>query len=197
MLPNSFLSLNLSGLDAALPSTTAFAGVVPAGAVAYYYATDTNILYRWTGSAWDATMPKPVAVGAAATARAIAGVTYLLNTAAGSVLTLPGATGSGLQIEVVTTVTTTSGAHKVLTSPITDKLIGNVSGQNANAAKPFSAATAADYHSLQMPFAGTQPSGGFEGDWFNFTDIAAGVWLIQGMYQAGTIPTTPFSTATS
>lgn len=197
ILPNGYLDLVTSGLDANLP--TAANTLVPSTKTAFYYATDTGILYRWTGTAWDATQPKTVAVGAAVVAKAIAGITYLLDTAAGSVLTLPAATGSGIVIEAAVIKTATSNAHKILTAPVTDKLIGTANGATvtSKAAILFSAASAGAFHSIQMPFAGTQPSGGFEGDNFSFQDIAAGLWLVSGQFQSGTTPTTPFSTATT
>jgi hypothetical protein len=122
---------------------------------------------------------------------------YKLDTAAGSVLSLPAATGSGKVVKGIVTTTATSNAHKILCAPITDVLIGQSVGQTGNATKQFSAAVASGFHSIQMPFAGTQPSGGFEGDIYEFTDIAPGVWMVDGKYQAGTTPTTPFSTATT
>lgn len=123
--------------------------------------------------------------------------TTLLNTAAGSVVTLPAATGSGNVYNFRTTKTTTSAAHKILAASSSDNIIGLVTGENAGTAKCFASAAATGNHSLQMPFAGSQPSGGFEGDWFEFVDVALNLWHCAGAYQAGTTPTTPFSTATS
>lgn len=194
---NDYASIVTAGLDANLPTASTLDYPTLAR---FYLATDTNILYRYnpTSKAWVSTGGAPVTVAATGTAKAISGVTYLLSTAAGSVLTLPAATGSGVSFRVVVTTTTTSGAHKVLTAPITDLLIGQAVGATAaGATLKFSAAAAGTFHSLQMPFAGTQPSGGFEGDFFSFTDIAAGKWHVEGMYQSGTTATTPFSTATT
>jgi hypothetical protein len=140
--------------------------------------------------------PKAVAVGSARIANNDPGL-YKLDTAAGSTLTLPAATGSGKVVKAIVTTTATSNAHKILSAPITDVLIGQAVGQTGNATKQFSAAVASGFHSIQMPFAGTQPSGGFEGDIYEFTDIAPGVWMVDGKYQAGVTPTTPFSTATT
>ena len=120
-----------------------------------------------------------------------------LGTAAGSVVTLPAATGSGITYRFVVTTTTTSGAHKILANSSSDNLIGFVTGETAGTAKCFKGHTSDGFHSLQMPFAGTQPSGGFEGDWFDLIDVAANTWEVKGAYEAGTTPTTPFSTATS
>jgi hypothetical protein len=195
---NLWQSIITAGLAANLPLASALDNPTQPR---FYYATDTNILYRYNPStlAWNGGGDKPVTVGATGSASSgISGVTYLLSTAAGSVLTLPAATGSGIRIKVVVITTATSGAHKVLTSPITDVLVGQAVGATAaGATLKFSAATAGAFHSIQMPFAGTQPSGGFEGDVFDFTDIAAGKWHVEAMYQSGTTATTPFSTATT
>jgi hypothetical protein len=69
-------------------------------------------------------------------------------------------------------------------------------GENAGTAKMFpgSAITA---HSIQMPFTGSQPSGGFIGDSITCTDVASTIWKCDITYQSGTTPTTPYSTATS
>ena len=99
-------------------------------------------------------------------------------------------------VKAFVTTTTTSGAHKILAASTADYLDGNVVGQHSNTPLQFSAAAATD-HSLQMPFTGSQPSGGFVGDWFELQDVAANTWMVKGMFQAGTTPTTPFSTADS
>lgn len=132
----------------------------------------------------------PIPVGVSATA--IIGRSYLLNTAAGSVLTLPAPSGKGGVIKVFVTTTTTSGAHKVLANSTSDFLNGILMGNDAGVASAFSAAAATD-HALQMPFAGSQPSGGFIGDWFEFTDVAAHLWEVKGAFQSGTTSTSPFS----
>jgi hypothetical protein len=139
----------------------------------------------------------PQAAGATlAVTTAMNGKAILLDTAAGSVCTLPAATGSGVNYKFIVKTTTTSGAHKILAASSSDFLNGIVTGENANTAKCFASAAATN-HSIQMPFAGSQPSGGFIGDWFEVTDIAVNLWTVKGMYQAGTTPTTPFSAATS
>lgn len=198
VFPNGALDQVQCGLAANLPSAPL---VPPSGAnFAFYYATDTAVLYIWNtkAGAWQSKNPAPVAVTtAAATAAAVDGVTYFLNRAAGAALTLPLSTGSGITVSVVVGITATSNAYKVLAGRATDYLIGNVTGQNAGTPKQFSAAHASTFCSLQMPFSGTQPSGGFEGDWFDLVDVAANTWLVAGMFQAGTTPTTPFNTATS
>jgi hypothetical protein len=136
----------------------------------------------------------PIAVGASLSASV--GGTYLLNTAAGSVLTLPAMTGSGAVFEVIVTTAATSNAHKVLANSVSDFFIGNAIGQNGGTPLMFQS-PAATNHSLQMPFAGTQPSGGLVGDRYFIKDIAANLAEVTGTFSAGTTPTTPFSAATS
>lgn len=140
----------------------------------------------------------PAAAGATKTlTSAQSGTTTVLGTASGSTVTLPASTGSGNSYRFVTTVTTTSAANKILAASSSDNLIGFLTGENAGTAKCFTSASSTGNHSLQMPFTGSQPSGGFQGDWFLFIDVAANTWEVSGCYQAGTTPTTPFNTATS
>jgi hypothetical protein len=140
----------------------------------------------------------PVAGGpTVAVTAAMSGSPILLNTAAGSTATLPAATGSGNKFHFVVTTTATSNAHKILAASSADFLNGNAMGHTAAGAVLAFSAAAATAHSIQMPFAGTQPSGGFIGDFFEFIDVAPNLWAVFGMYQAGTTATTPFSSATS
>lgn len=140
--------------------------------------------------------PPPVAAGATKTLTAAnAGAPILLDTAAGSVVTLPLATGTGNTYRFKVTTTATSAAHKILTAG-TDYINGIAIGFTGSTAKVFASAAATN-RSIQMPFAGTQPSGGFIGDYFDFTDVGSALWHVNSMYQAGTTPTTPFSTATT
>lgn len=140
----------------------------------------------------------PVAAGASLTlTTANAGSVILLNTAAGSTVTLPAATGTGAQYRFFVTTTATSNAHKILAASVADFLQGVASGHIAAGTTLTFQGVPSTSHSIQMPFAGTQPSGGFAGDWFRFTDVATNLWSVEGMYQSGTTSTTPFSTATT
>lgn len=141
--------------------------------------------------------PAPVACGATCTLGAANLNTYTrLDTAAGSVATLPGATGTGSVYRLYVSVANSSNADKVLTNPITDTMIGTAIGENAGTAKVF-VGNAGTFHSIQMPFAGTQPSGGFIGDTIVCTDVASTIWKCDINYQAGVTPTTPYSASTS
>ncbi len=128
---------------------------------------------------------------------AMSGKTIKMDTAAGSVVTLPAATGTGNKYRFFVSTSATSNAHKILAASGSDFLSGNVVGQTSNTPKQFTGKVSDSFCSLQMPFAGTQPSGGIQGDWFELVDVAANLWAVSGMFSAGTTPTTPFSTATT
>lgn len=142
--------------------------------------------------------PPPTAGGASIVLTAAkAGQVTKLDTAAGTTVTLPAATGTGNHYLFVVSVAASSNAHKILAASSSDNIIGIMYGQNANTAKVFQCTAASTYHSIQMPFAGTQPSGGQQGDSFEFIDIGTNLWWVRGNYSAGTTPTTPCSTSTS
>lgn len=144
------------------------------------------------------TAPAPIPAGSTlAVTAGMSDSVILLNTAAGSTATLPAATGSGNKYRFVVTTTASSNAHKILAASVSDFLNGNAVGHTAAGATLSFSAAAATAHSIQMPFAGTQPSGGFIGDYFDFIDVAANLWAVSGMYQAGTTATTPFSASTT
>lgn len=167
--------------------------IIPSAATTNLW-TGANTFSGLTTFSGGSVGPAPVACGATCTASL--GKTYLLNTAAGSVGTLPAATATGGKIDFLVTVAVSSNADKILTNPVTDTLIGTAIGENAGTAKIF-VGNASTYHSIQMPFAGTQPSGGFIGDKISCQDIAVGIWDCNIVYQAGTTPTTPYSASTT
>lgn len=154
-----------------------------------------------TGPATSGTValinPPPQAGGSTlAVLAAMSGKPILLDTAGGTTATLPAATGSGNKYKFIVSVSTTSNAHKILAASSSDFIIGNAYGYTGSTAKVFGS-PAATNHSIQMPFAGSQPSGGIIGDIFDFVDIGTNLWHCIGFYQAGTTPTTPFSSATT
>lgn len=139
--------------------------------------------------------PAPVACGT--TCSPTAGQLILLNQAAGSTVTLPTSAGTGNVIRMRVSVITTSAAEKVLLTTTADVIIGTANVENGGTVKAF-VGNAGTYHSLQMPFTGSQPSGGFVGDTITCTDLAAGTWACDVVSQSGTgTQVTPYSTATT
>lgn len=191
VLKNNLEVTGTIALDGSTSGTTTIKAPAVAGSAIITLPSVTGTLALSSGTA-------PVAVGASlALTTASAGGTFLLNTAAGSTLTLPAASGSGAVYRAIVTTTTTSNAHKILPASVADFLQGKAVGSTSAGATLQFHGNAAASHSIQMPFAGTQPSGGLAGDVFEFRDIAAGLWEVIGNYQSGTTATTPFSTATT
>lgn len=157
-----------------------------------------GVTFTWPstgGKVATAAGPAPTACGASCTVSTSNDLT-LLNQVSGSTATLGGANGTGIVHKFRISAALTSAADKILTNPTTDAIIGTATGENAGTVKAF-VGNAGTYHSIQIPFAGTQPSGGFIGDQITCTDIAVGIWACDMTYQAGTTPTTPYSASTS
>lgn len=109
-------------------------------------------------------------------------------------ITLPNATGSGVRFEVV--LKTAATAMTITVTPDTDEeFAGGVMGvdDDADAAYAWKAEDNDDTITLN----GTA-TGGKVHDWFRFTDIATGVWLVEGFItQSGGSEATPFSAGIS
>lgn len=116
-----------------------------------------------------------------------------LDTAAGSVCTLPPATGSGAEFEFIVTVAATTNAHIVKVGVAADQFAGGVglSSDNAsNAVLGWEPAANDDQISLN----GTT-TGGKVGDRFTLVDIKPGYWAINGRITESGSEQTPFSNA--
>jgi hypothetical protein len=134
-----------------------------------------------------------VAAGAtlAVTVLAHDGKIIALDTAAGSVCTLPAATGSGAIFRFVVKVTPTSNAHKVQVVG-DDVMYGLAVGLDDDGVAANAWGTAADSDTISMN-SGT--TGGEIGDSVECIDIAADKWAVQvRLTQSGT-EATPFSAA--
>lgn len=122
------------------------------------------------------------------------GRTILLDTAAGSVVTLPAPT-VGMRVRFLVTVKPTSNFHQVKVAAATDFLAGSVNLLDADgtAQTAYQADGTAD-DNIQLN--GTT-KGGQVGDWIEVEGITATQWAITGqlMCQAGSNIADPFSAA--
>lgn len=109
-------------------------------------------------------------------------------------ITMPNALGTGVRFEVV--LATAATGMTITVKPSTDEeFAGGVMGvdDDADAAYAWKAEDDDDTISLD----GTS-TGGKVHDWFRFTDIADGIWLVEGFItQSGGAEATPFSAAIS
>lgn len=139
---------------------------------------------------------RKVAAGAtlALTVAAHDGKIIELDTAAGSVVTLPAATGSGARFEVVVKTLATSNSHKIQVANASDTMKGvvqSVDTDTGDAVAPFAAAAASDTITLNRSTTGSVTIG----ERFVLVDSAANVWSVEGWFGATGAPATPFSAA--
>jgi hypothetical protein len=146
---------------------------------------------------------REVAIGAALTVTKALhnGKTLLFDTLAGSVATLPAATGSGMNFRAVVSVLATSNSHKVQVANASDYMVGIIEGtrvDTGNAVLGFAAAnsgtvgTNSDTITLNRSTTGSVS----KGEWLEFEDIAANTWAVKGCLSAtGAAFATPFSAA--
>lgn len=130
-----------------------------------------------------------------------AGKTVKLDTATGTVATLPAATGSGIKFKFVVTVLATSNSHKVQVANASDFMVGLATGarvDSSNATLIFAVvnsgtvATNSDTITLNRTTTGSVTLG----ETVDVEDIAANTWRVSTLLSAtGGAFATPFSAA--
>lgn len=125
-----------------------------------------------------------------------AGKLIQLNALAGSVVTLPAATGSGNTYHFTVSILATSNSHKVQVANGTDVFGGAITTvDNADATtSTFGCAAGSDTITLNR---GTTGSVKLGGDYFTITDVAAGFFNVRGVLTGTGGEATPFSAAVS
>lgn len=118
-----------------------------------------------------------------------------LDTAAGSVVTLPASTGGGAVYRFLVTVTATSNSHIIKVANATDEFRGFVVQDASEATAPniWWAADNDDTITLNRTTTGLAA----EGEYFEIVDAAAGVFFVRGFSQANGAEATPFSATVS
>ncbi len=125
--------------------------------------------------------------------------TVKLDTAAGSVVTLPAATGSGVRFKFLVTVLATSNSHKVQAANAQDFMIGIIAGVSDDpatvkgwiAANSGTVATNSDTITLNRSTTGSVSVG----EYIEVEDVAANTWAVSGMISQTGTEATPFSAA--
>lgn len=123
------------------------------------------------------------------------GKTVLFDTAAGTTLTLPAATGSGAKFRCVVSVLATSNSHilKVVGNDIMQGSLGIIDTDSADATVFFATETDSDTITFNRTTTGLAEIGA----WIEVQDIKADTWSVVGVAQASGSVATPFSAAVS
>lgn len=117
-----------------------------------------------------------------------------LDTATGSVVTLPAATGSGAIYRFAVTVLATSNSHKIQVANSTDVLRGfmlNTDSDTSDAFTGFNTTSTSDTITLNRSTTGSV----YIGEHIEIQDIKAGFFSVRGWFAATGSPATPFSAA--
>jgi hypothetical protein len=119
------------------------------------------------------------------------GKTICLDTAAGSVVTLPASSGGGGVYRFLVTVTATSNSHVIKVANATDEFRGYVIQDSDTATAPniWWAADNDDTITLNRTTTGLAA----QGEYFEIVDATSGHFFVRGYSQASGTEATPFS----
>lgn len=123
------------------------------------------------------------------------GKTVLLDTAAGSVITLPASTGGGAVYRFLVSVTATSNSHVIKVGNASDEMRGFVVQDSDTATAPniWWAADNDDTITLNRTTTGLAA----QGEYFEIVDATANHFFVRGFSQASGTEATPFSATVS
>ena len=120
------------------------------------------------------------------------GKCILMDKSGGIAFTLPAATGTGMRLRFVVKTVSTTG-YTLAATPTTDIFKGNIltnsTTETPDLAQPWPTSTNSNLITLN----GTTTGGVSVGDWVTLTDIASGVWAVDGLVTASGTEATPFS----
>lgn len=118
------------------------------------------------------------------------GATTVVNAAAGLTITLPAATGTGYEYEVLIGTTVTSNDVIIQVASADDTMTGLCINAADGGATTVAYETAADSDTITMDGSTT---GGIKGDVVRLKDVAAGLWMVNILGSATGTEATPFS----
>lgn len=164
-----------------------------------YFDTTNSIFYRaygLTNTSWQIDSGSGtmlVAAGATLTATRAAhnNKVILLDTAAGSVVTLPAATGTGSRYRFLIKVIATSNSHIIKVANGTDIIQGIIAQLSDNSAAMLGwiAGAADDTITLNRSTTGSIT----RGEYIEIVDVAAGLFTVTGLIAGTGSEATPFS----
>ena len=120
--------------------------------------------------------------------------TVVVNAAAGATLTLPAATGTGYEFDILIGTTVTSNDVIVQVANATDVMTGGALVMADGGSSVVGWETASTSDTITMDGSTT---GGIKGDRIKLKDVGAGLWAVQIIASATGTEATPFSAAVS
>jgi len=159
--------------------------------------TDGQIMAKLTNTSGTVTasiINDMVAGGSAITlSSAYHGRTILYDTAAGTTITLPASSGSGVKFRTVVSVLATSNSHilQCAGSDMFQGACGIIDTDSSDATIQFAALVGDTFDTITMNR--TTTGLGAPGDWVEVEDIVSGVWAVRGLIRASGTVATPFS----
>jgi hypothetical protein len=121
-----------------------------------------------------------------------ANIPLVLTRAAGVVVTLPAATGTGNKYEFLVNTTVTSNSYKVQVANVTDIIQGLAFGKDGDGEPANGWSTAATSDTITLDGSTT---GGIKGDSIEITDAASGLFTCRVFITQSGTEATPFSAA--
>lgn len=141
----------------------------------------------------DATQASLIAAGSTKTLTSInSGSIVALDTATGSVVTLPAASGSGARFRFIVTVLATSNSHIIKVANVSDAMQGfifTMSDDPVTVKGFFAVAGTSDTITLNRTTTGSVT----KGEMIEVIDVAANVFQVKGFTSATGVEATPFS----
>lgn len=124
------------------------------------------------------------------------GATIKLDTSTGSVVTLPAATGSGVEFRFLVSALAASNSHVIQVANASDVMIGGIviaDTDSSGAASSFFAGATSDTITLNRSTTGSVSLG----EWIEIEDVVANKWAVRGLLSGTGTVATPFSAAVS
>lgn len=117
------------------------------------------------------------------------GKTILLDTAAGSTVTLPASAGTGAKFKFFESLAPTSNSHVIKVQNSTDVIQGTIAVAATAGGTAFPTTSTSDTVTLNR----TTTGGATRGATIEFEDVAVGVWSVKGYTNGSGTVATPFS----
>jgi hypothetical protein len=117
--------------------------------------------------------------------------TILLDTLAGSTVTLPASVGNGAKYRFCISVVPTSNSHIIKVQNSTDVMSGVIVEGTVTTAAALAWQTAASSDTITLNR--TTTGGTIIGEWIEVEDVKAGFWAVRGLIANTGTGLTPFS----